>query len=623
MAHDRRLLSRHQELLAERHNLTAIVPPVVTDDETDFYSPGSVWIDTTTNTIYICANATTGAAVWTTVAEVIANEAAIDPTVNDDLAAGYPVGSLWINTTTKSFFVSVDSSAGAAIWNELPHNNLIAVTAPGAGDDVDDGYDVGSVWIDTATNIIYQCVDATAAAAIWIRIAASIESAAAPTVGDDIGDGYNVGSTWTDTTLNERWVCVDNSTGAAIWVRVATCNNAAADPTANSDIDAGYTVGTTWTNTATGSVFVCTDNSDGAAIWEIMTPAHGASPYSRWQDDRWSMKAGDRDVLVSPATGFEVWINGVRYIKSTSSEYNLAAEATWDTTAGTDYRTASNRAGVNFYIYACAPSSGYVPDIKISVNSTNPTGYTTSTSRKIGGFHCVPANMTSLPGGHDFISHVQGDIHCGDGRSGSIWDLLHRPKGIAAPEGMTWCEEANVWVMIYLISGTGVSTASVNGGTISDTRDWMDFVDDLGSIGCRMPTDREFQLFAAGSNEETNITGSADPGTTGHHLDTAGRSMISNCGCLDCCGVVYQWLSDQSFRVDGLTDPTVDPAWEWYNLPGAKGSLYKQGTYGDVKLPAGGSWSNGPSCGSRCRNASRYRWYASSAIGARAVVESA
>jgi hypothetical protein len=328
------------------------------------------------------------------------------------------------------------------------------------------------------------------------------------------------------------------------------------------------------------------------------------------------MKAGDRDVLVSPTNGFEVWINGVRYIKSSSSEYNLTATATWDQVV-TDYRVAATRAGLNFYIYACVPASGDVPDVKISANSSGPSGYGAGTFRKIGGFHCTPADMVSLPVGHPFRSHVAGDIHCGDGRSGSIWDLLHRPRGIAAPEGMTWCEEAHIWVGIYLVSGTGVNTASVNGGTISDTRDWMDFVDDLGAVGCRLPTDREFQLFAAGSNEETNITGSADPGTTGHHLDTAGRSMISNCGCIDCCGVVYQWLADQSFRYDGST------AWAWYDLPGAKGSLYRQGTYGDVKLRAGGSWANGSYCGSRCRAANAFRWNAASSIGARAVAEAA
>jgi len=333
------------------------------------------------------------------------------------------------------------------------------------------------------------------------------------------------------------------------------------------------------------------------------------------------MKTGDRDVLVSPTDGFGVNINGNGYFKSTSSEYDLSVEATWDTIAGTDYRTPANRAGLNFYIYACVPSSGTVPDIKISVNSTTPTGYTSATARKIGGFHCVPATMVNLPVGHPFKSHVAGDIHCGDGRSGSIWDLMHRPRGIAAPEGMVWSEELSIWVGIYLVSGTGVNTASVNGGTISDTRTWLDFVDDLAAVGCRMPTDREFQIFAMGSNALTNIAGSADPGTTGHHLDTAGRSMISNCGCFDCCGVMYQWLSDQSFRIDGLTDPTVDPAWSWEDLPGSKGSLYKQGTYGDVKLRAGGHWTDGSYCGPRCRLAYNSRWAAHSVIGARAVAE--
>jgi len=343
--------------------------------------------------------------------------------------------------------------------------------------------------------------------------------------------------------------------------------------------------------------------------------------YVRRIDDKWSMKSGDRDVLVSPADGIEVNVGGKGYILDDQIELDLALEATWDTVVGTDYRTPANRAGKNFYLYSCVPATGRAPTIKISANSTTPSGYAAATARKIGGFHCIPATMVSLPSGHPFKNHVAGDIHCGDGRSGSIWDLMHRPRGIAAPEGMIWCEEANIWVGIYLVSGTGVNTASVNGGTISDTRDWMDFVDDLGAVGCRLPTDREFQLFAAGSNEETNITRSADPGTTGHHLDTAGRSMISNCGCIDCCGVVYQWLADQSFRIDGLTDPTVDPAWAWHDLPGAKGSLRRQGTYGDVKLRAGGSWASGSSCGSRCRVADASRWAATSSLGARAVAE--
>jgi len=42
-----------------------------------------------------------------------------DPTVTDDAAAGYTVGSTWINTTDGGVFVLVDSTTGAAVWVEV------------------------------------------------------------------------------------------------------------------------------------------------------------------------------------------------------------------------------------------------------------------------------------------------------------------------------------------------------------------------------------------------------------------------------------------------------------------------------------------------------------------------
>lgn len=38
--------------------------PTVNDDNSQFYKPGDIWIDTTTDNVYICANNTVGAAVW-------------------------------------------------------------------------------------------------------------------------------------------------------------------------------------------------------------------------------------------------------------------------------------------------------------------------------------------------------------------------------------------------------------------------------------------------------------------------------------------------------------------------------------------------------------------------------
>jgi hypothetical protein len=179
---------------------------------------------------------------------------------------------------------------------------------------------------------------------------------------------------------------------------------------------------------------------------------------------------------------------------------------------------------------------------------------------------------------------------------------------------MVYDESLDLWVDIYMASGTGSSTSSTFGATISDTRNWMDFADDGKAVKKRMLRDFEFQSVAAGSNEETSIAGSTDPGTTGGHSDTASRRMISNIGCEDCCGVLWQWLDEQSTRWDFTT------AWGWYDLPGSKGSLYNgagaAGT-GDVKLVAGGYWGNGANCGSRSRRADSSRWYAGAGIGCR------
>lgn len=320
-----------------------------------------------------------------------------------------------------------------------------------------------------------------------------------------------------------------------------------------------------------------------------------------------TLAGADRHTIVSPGGGLIVGIDDMVYKLPTEIELDLNNAECWDTITP-NYTVAGARAGKDFYIYVCKPSSGYVPILILSANSTYPVGYTANTSRKIGGFHCLCASVGTISG-HPLSGFVTGDI-----LPLSVWDLLHRPK-TASPEGMVWCPSANIWVDIYLQSGTGSTTASAYGATITDTRTWMDHVDDLGAVGKRLLDDAEFQLIAAGGNEKTNIQGSADPGTTGGHVDTAGRRMISSIGCEDCAGVIWQWLSDQSYRYASTT------SFGWYDLPGGKGDIYIQGSTADVKLRAGGRWDSGADCGSRCRDAYGYRWDASASCGARGAAE--
>jgi len=217
------------------------------------------------------------------------------------------------------------------------------------------------------------------------------------------------------------------------------------------------------------------------------------------------------------------------------------------TTADVNISTATNMdagavaAGTDYCVYACDNAGSLV--FLISLNTTVPAGYDAAHSRKIGGFHTLCVNVGAI-GGHTLTGYVANDI-----LPASIWDLKHRP--ISNPAGMVYVEAIRKWVDIYLMSGTGAATASVYNAAITDTRNWMDFVDNAAAVKKRLLEDDEFQVAAAGSNEATNIAGSNDPVTTGGHSDTAGRRMISNYGLEDCAGAMYQWLKTQSYRFDG------------------------------------------------------------------------
>jgi len=362
----------------------------------------------------------------------------------------------------------------------------------------------------------------------------------------------------------------------------------------------------------------------------------------------------ERLLEAHPTDHDKIVVKGSNLIPLRIGDHWYFIDTDTNVSTATDMDTGSVSNGKDYYVYACDDGSNNLV-FKISLNSTVPTGFDAAHSRKIGGFHTLCVSVGTIAG-HPLSDYVANDI-----LPASIWDLKHRP--VCSPEGMVYDEKINKWVDIYLASGTGASTASVYGGTITDNRNWMDFVDDGHAVQKRLPTDEEFQSLAAGSNEETNIAGSADPVTTGGHSDTAGRRMISSIGCEDCAGAMWQWLQDQSYRYDGgshrhtvtithkaaatgsavykdpaetnfnavcgsSTNETVNtssvsptPSWGWYNLPGAKGSLYRQGTYGDVKLLAGGGWHYGAHCGSRGRAASSSRWFAAADLGARFLAE--
>ena len=272
--------------------------------------------------------------------------------------------------------------------------------------------------------------------------------------------------------------------------------------------------------------------------------------------------------------------------------------------------TGTIQAGKDYCIYLT------IDGIKISANSTYPDTYNSTNSIKIGGFHtlCIAVTSFNVPtlaansfwGSHPAIGYKAGDII-----PNSVWCTTHRPY--CDPSGMVYINgdkygEHPFWVDIYLQSGTLQSTKSRYGGTLVNNRQPMLHAWDMLQVGKKLPTDNQFLIFAEGSNQKTNIVGSKlpSPATTGGHLDTAGKRMISGYFVEECCGYVWQWLDELA--------PTGGTGWNQY------ADTARGGTYGvPYVLGAGGRYGDSTNCGSWSRTSHAGRLDVYAFTGARGV----
>ena len=250
-------------------------------------------------------------------------------------------------------------------------------------------------------------------------------------------------------------------------------------------------------------------------------------------------------------------------------------------------------AGTDYAIYVCDDGS-----IRADSSWSAPSGYSTSNSRKIGGFHYAPGGNAAAVAGGDTTPAINAY---------SFWDLKFRPA-CPDPRGMTLVADS-FWADIYLLgvdhltNGTSKYNVTIAngssppkiptkfGGTGSNaysTLNWWEANGVLQSYGKRSPTYDEFAALAYGTTEATSSGGTGVPttGVNGTGATSAWNVFTSKWGVIQSSGCMWIWGGEFGGGA---------AAAGWTANTNGRGSTYQM----ENAVLFGGNWDNTSYSGSR------------------------
>lgn len=271
-------------------------------------------------------------------------------------------------------------------------------------------------------------------------------------------------------------------------------------------------------------------------------------------------------------------------------------------------------AGTDYAIFMCTDGT-----IRADANFSAPSGYTTSNSRKIGGFHYAPGGNASGTSGGDTTPAINAY---------SIWDLKWRPacpdpRGMALIANGFWCDiylcntapEANGTSGYNLTIADGSSPPKIptgfggNGSTAYGEFNWWEAFEVMSAAGKQLLSYADFAAAMYGTTEASSF--GTDPDST-----ILRNAYTSKWGIMLATGNMWVWGRDLNYYLAGGAIAT-DEAFSWHDNVGGRGQIYSQGTYGISAAIFGGSWSFGAYSGSRTSHWSVCPWDSYSFVGAR------
>ena len=274
--------------------------------------------------------------------------------------------------------------------------------------------------------------------------------------------------------------------------------------------------------------------------------------------------------------------------------------------------------GTDYAIYACTDGT-----CRADASFTAPTGYDTTNSRLIGGFHYgLVAAGTTVAGGSfattgNGMIWTQADVDRIAGiNEFSLWDLRWRTTSTDSlyrgQKGFAYIPEAGCWEAIYYCStdhitnglskaGTNIASGTVlpkiplafggNGTTTYAAPSWWSFNEIVRAYGCRLPLESEFVVWAFGVTENQSIDATASTYPTTQR----NPGYTSKYGIEQATGHHWTWGLENGGAAGTAWADTNGRRGQLYNNNGTKGLFSGGRAYGAYSGSRCADWGNRPS----------------------------